>query len=170
VVPKYSNVNITLSGYHCSNGYAQDSNQKYLYVGSTPDFRSYYRGATNEDMYIYYDRRCDDGEITCGAWILRRKPEDVKEESLDNARITFSDFGLPVGPQKWDWIWCGDHRSSGHTLTVDVEMHPTSPPQMVVQESSPMKAAKSVGMKKRNLLPPILPTKVMKAETYNMVV
>jgi len=132
VAPHSGEVNVTLSGLHCSNGWAKDNNQKYIFAGQTADGRAYYRGATNRDMYIYYDRRCDERDVTVGAWILGRKPDVYADHGLDkaprvgcwnNALIKSSDFAVPVGPQKWDWVWCGDHGSPGHTLTLDVQMH-----------------------------------------------
>lgn len=62
-------------------------------------------------MYIYYDRRCDERDVTVGAWILGRKPDVYADHGLDkaprvgcwnNALIKSSDFAVPVGPQKWD--------------------------------------------------------------------
>jgi len=108
---------IIVSGFTCDNGYGQDINQKYMYQGLSKDGRPFYRGATNPDHYIYYDKYCAD-DTREPRWLLGQKPDVTREFDLNvndspgcnnDFSIVTDSKHLPGGFQKLAWNWCGDH-------------------------------------------------------------
>merc|ERR1719335_661077 len=119
---------IIISGFACKNGYGKDLEQKYAYYGKTKDGRPYYRGTKRTWSYIYYDSYCAD--CCKNMWLLGGEPDVSRESNLNpnDGKGCHNDFSihtdsmyLPSGLQTVSWKWCGDHGSSGETVSITYE-------------------------------------------------
>ena len=117
---------LILSGFACENGYGESLNQEYVYQGTTLDGRPYYRGATRDDRYLYFDARCSDDSPE-PRWILGGEPDLTLTSDLnrrdnpgcDNDLAAISNAAAPeVGTHEMSWHWCGDRGYTDRSVTV----------------------------------------------------
>lgn len=118
---------LTLSGLACPGGWNGVLNGDYVWKGTTPDGRSWYRGGSRrrrEGAVMYYDRECDGSRRGAdngwGAWFVAF-PDDFnpnKHEAINVGQSCATAIRLFAEPSDKDHIW--RHGGKNHAGTSHV--------------------------------------------------
>lgn len=120
---------IQLSGHGCDNGAGNNVNQVYIIQGETLFGRPFYCGEQTHELCFYYEPHCHDQDDPHPIWKIGRRPNtkaqydrdggDASEGCNNEGHFKSDAVEPPLGPRKWDWVWCESHGCGGQTICLE---------------------------------------------------